>query len=85
MQDSYLGSWKELYLQALLESDDAKLTELVQAAEHAMVIRAQELLNSTGHHEERDEMTIAKTSLLSIKTHKLGWPAVPISGAAIEP
>jgi hypothetical protein len=41
MQDSYPGSWKELYLQALLESDDAKLTELVQAAEHAMAIRAQ--------------------------------------------
>jgi hypothetical protein len=85
MQDSYLGSWKELYLQALLESDDAKLTELVQAAEHAMVIRAQELLNSTDHHEERSEMAIVKASLLSIKTHKLGWPAVPMPGAAIEP
>jgi hypothetical protein len=80
MQDSYPVSWKELFFQALLESDDAKLTELVQAAEHAMVIRAQELLNSTDHHEERSEMAIAKASLLSIKTHKLGWPSVPSSG-----
>lgn len=78
-------SWKELYLQALLESDEAKLTELVQAAEIAMALRSQELLNSAGHHEELSEMAIAKASLLSIKTHKLGWPAVPMPCAAIEP
>jgi hypothetical protein len=74
MQNSY--SWKELYFQTLLESDTEKLTELVQAAEHAMVIRAQELLNSTDHHEERIEMKLAAADLLVIKTYKLGWPAV---------
>ncbi len=81
MQDSYLMSWKELYLQALLESDTKKLTGLVQAAELAMALRGQELLNSADHHEECSEMAIAKASLLSIKTHKLGWPAVPMPGA----
>ena len=65
MQDSYLMSWKEHYLHVLLESDTEKLTELVQAAEHAMVIRAHELLNSSDHHEERGEMAFAKASLLS--------------------
>jgi hypothetical protein len=74
MQNSY--SWKELYFQTLLESDTEKLTELVQAAEHAMVIRAQELLNSTDHHEERIEMKLAAADLLVIKTYKLDWPAV---------
>jgi hypothetical protein len=69
--------WKELYLQALLESDTEKLTELVQATEQAIVLRAQELLNSSDHHEERSEMAVAKASLLAIKVHKLGWPAVP--------
>jgi hypothetical protein len=77
MQDSYPMSWKELYQQALQESDTKKLTELVQAAEHAMVIRAQELLNSADHHEERSEMAVATAALLTIKVHKLGWPAVP--------
>jgi hypothetical protein len=77
MQDSYPMSWKELYQQALQESDTKKLTELVQAAEHAMVIRAQELLNSTDHHEERSEMAVATAALLTIKVHKLGLPAVP--------
>jgi hypothetical protein len=73
MQDSYPTSWKELYLRVLLESDPTSLTELVLATEQAIALRAQELLNSSDHHEER-EMSIAKASLLAIKVHKLGWP-----------
>jgi hypothetical protein len=69
MQDSYPMSWKDLYLQVLLESDDQKLTELVHAIEQAM-LRA--LSDSTT--QERSDMEVVKTSLLSIKTCKLGWP-----------
>jgi hypothetical protein len=36
MPDSYPTSWKEPYHQALKESDQQKLTELVQAAEYAI-------------------------------------------------
>ena len=68
--------WKELYLRVLIESDKEKLTGLVQTTEQAIASRTQELLNSTDHHEERGEMVIAHESLLSIKTHKLGWPPV---------
>jgi hypothetical protein len=77
MQDSYLMSWKEHFLHALLESDTEKLTELVQATEQALALRARELLNSSDHHEERSQMTVAKASLLAIKVHKLGWSSVP--------
>ncbi|MFZ0584248.1 MAG: hypothetical protein WAN72_03860 [Candidatus Acidiferrales bacterium] len=77
MQDSY-PMWKDLYLQTLLESDTEKLTELVHAAEYAITLRAQELLNSPNHHEERSEMAVAKASLLSIKTRRLGWPSIPL-------
>ena len=80
MQNSYLGSWKELYLQTVLESDPQKLTELVLASEQAMADRARQFLSSSDHHEERSEMAVAKASLLSIKAHKLGWPSVPSSG-----
>jgi hypothetical protein len=76
MRDSYPAPWKDLFLQTVLESDKEQLTVLVQAAERAIALRAQELLNSADHHEERGEMVIAHESLLSIKTHKLGWPAV---------
>ena len=76
MQDSYPTSWKELYRQVLREPDTEKLTELVLATEQAIVLRSQELLNSTDHHEERSEMAVAKWSLLVIKAHKLGWPGI---------
>ena len=84
MQDSYPTSWKELYLQVLLESDPKKLTELVLGTEQAIALRAQELFNSSDHHEERSEMSIAKASLLAIKTHKLGWPSVPTHNDTVD-
>lgn len=73
--------WKELFLEALffkaiLESDKEKLAELLKDAERVMVLRAEELLNSSDHHKERGEMDTALAALLSIKTQKLGWPAV---------
>jgi hypothetical protein len=77
MPDSYPTSWKEPYRQALRESDEEKLTRLVQAAEYAIVLRLQVLENSTDHHEERIEMKLASADLLVIKTYKLRWTAVP--------
>jgi hypothetical protein len=74
MQDSYLMSWKELYLQALLESDTEKLRELVQATELAIADRE---LSGSASDKERGDMAVAKESLLGIKIHKLGWPSVP--------
>jgi hypothetical protein len=73
MQDSYLMSWKELYLQALLESDTEKLRELVQATELAMAARE---LSGSASNKERGDMAVAKESLLGIKVKKLGWPSV---------
>ena len=79
MRDSYRASWKDLYLQTVLESDKEQLTVLVQATEQAIALRAQELLNSPERHEERTEMAVAHASLLSIKAHKLGWPPLSTS------
>ena len=69
-------SWKQLYLWALIESDKEKLTGLIQAIERAIASRSQELLYSSDHHEELSEMATANAALLSMKTHKLGWPPV---------
>ena len=74
MPDSYATLWIEPYRQALKESDPQRLTELVKAAEYAIVLRFQELENSTDSHEERAEMRRAAADLLVIKTYKLGWP-----------
>jgi hypothetical protein len=80
MPDSYPTSWKEPYCRALRESDEHKLTEFVQAAEYAIVLRLQEFENSTDHHEERIEMKRAAADLL-VKTYKLGWPALRCSNS----
>jgi hypothetical protein len=62
------SSWKEPYHQALKESDEQKLTELVHAAEYAIVLRLQELENCTDHQEERAELKRATADLLVITT-----------------
>jgi hypothetical protein len=79
MRDSYPASWKDLYLQTVLESDRQKLSRLVQATEQAIVLRAQRLLNSTDHYKERSEMAVAYAYVLSIKANKLGWRPVSAS------
>jgi hypothetical protein len=76
MQDSDAISWKQLFLWALIESDKEKLTELVHAIEHTIARRANALLKFPNHQEERSEIAAAHRALLSIKTHKLGWPPV---------
>ena len=73
MQDSYPMSWKDLYLQTLLESDEEKLAELVHATEQAIVLRA---ISVSASQDERSDMAVATASLLAIKVNKLGWPSV---------
>jgi hypothetical protein len=68
--------WKELYTQAFMESDRAKLTLLLLAAELAMTERSRQLLNAPDHHEERTELAVAKAALEAIRFRKLGWPPV---------
>jgi hypothetical protein len=70
------SSWQELYLAALLETDQNKLTELVLAVEDAMFHRAQELANSYPDNQERTAIDQAAEKLLTIKTEKLGWPGI---------
>lgn len=72
-------SWKEPYRQAVKGANPQKQVELVLAAEYAIVLRLQELENSKENQEERAEMKRAAADLLSIKTHKLGWPSVPVT------
>ncbi len=69
-------SWKRLYLEALKTSDRNNLTGLVQAAELAIFERAKELADLPEHHQERNELSLACTDLLAVKTQKLGWPAL---------
>ncbi len=75
MSESNSRSWKEPFLEALLETDKEKLTKLVYAAEGTMFLRLQKLAGSSDHHEERSEMQVACAALFSIQVNKLGWPS----------
>lgn len=72
-------SWKELYLEALRESDKEKLPERVDAAEDGLFLRSQELTDSADHNEGRNEIHVACAALLAIRIHKLGWTS-PLAG-----
>jgi hypothetical protein len=66
--------WKQQYTQAFMESDRQKVTLLLLAAELAMTERCRQLLDCPEHHEERNELAVAKAALETIRFCKLGWP-----------
>jgi hypothetical protein len=41
-------------------------------------------MSGSASQEERSEMTVAKESLLSIKTRRLGWPSIPLRDDASD-
>ena len=75
-------SWKQPFLQALREADKQRLGELVLAAEHAIILRQQELKHSSDHHEERSEMQVAIAALLTVSVYKLCSCSFPDSHSA---
>jgi hypothetical protein len=76
MGESNQPLWKELYMEALLESEKDKVTLLLLAAELAMTERSRQLLNAPDHHEELTELAVAKAALETMRLRKLGWPPV---------
>ena len=76
MGESDQPLWKELYTQAFMESDRAKATLLLLAAELAMTERSRQLLNVPDHQKELTELAVAKAALETIRFRKLGWPPV---------
>jgi hypothetical protein len=69
-------AWRELHQAVLRESDSNRLHGMILAVEEAMFLRAQQLDASEAHRTERAAIEQAAEELLSIKTEKLGWPAI---------
>jgi hypothetical protein len=67
-------SWRQLYLNAQHEKGIEGITKAVAAAEIAIFVRSQQLRDSLGHTEERNQLNEASKELLRLKTEKLGWP-----------
>ena len=48
-------TWRELYRAAILELDPAKLPERILEAETALIVRAKELFQDGGGHEQETQ------------------------------
>jgi hypothetical protein len=64
--------WKEIFLQAMNESDREKLRRLVPKAEAAIFLRREELGNSAEAREELSTIVVAMEALRSIRVQQLG-------------
>ena len=62
------SSWRDLYVAALFESDEKKLSERIAEAEWALVLRARELFYTAGDHiEEESDLNDAKYALNALR------------------
>ena len=68
--------WEGPLREAQAENDLNKLIEKIYTVEEAMLIRWQELAQSSNGHTELTAMRQALKELLRIKTEKPNWPRV---------
>ncbi|HWO31883.1 MAG TPA: hypothetical protein VNO32_24065 [Candidatus Acidoferrum sp.] len=64
--------WKEIFMQAMNESDRENLHRLVREAEVAIFLRRAELGNSDEARDESSTMAVAIEALRSIRANQLG-------------
>jgi hypothetical protein len=64
--------WKDIFLQAMEESDKENLHRLVRAAELAIFLRREQLVDSAEFQEELSTMAVAIEALCSIRIHQIG-------------
>jgi len=67
-QPSQPRIWRDLYVAALLEGDEARVPSLITDAEHAIVERARELFHVDGDNiQEEEAMDDALYALRALK------------------
>lgn len=69
-----MPDWQQQFETVLLEDAPEKLPELVAAAEAAIYLRLQALVNSPDGHIERNALNDAMRTLRAIQTEKLHYP-----------
>jgi hypothetical protein len=73
-QNLRFPDWQREFEAALLEGDPQKLSERVRAAEAAIFLRQQALVQSSDGHAEHQAMADAMRALRVIQTEKLDYP-----------
>ena len=68
--------WQHEFQEAVVELDGEKLIEKIHKFETAVFVRLQELASSSDHHDERQAMTDAASTIVVLKRDKLS-PSPP--------
>jgi hypothetical protein len=76
--------WKEVFQQALDETDREKLHRLVRETELAIFLRREELGDSAAAREELSTIALAIEALRVIRLKKLGGPKPTVSSGNRE-
>ena len=66
--------WEREFQETILEFDQAKLPEKAQKFENAVLVRLQELASDSDHHDEREAIADATTTISVLKKYKLPDP-----------
>lgn len=66
--------WEAQFQEAILEPDRESLIEKIQEFEAAVFVRLQELSSDHDHHDERQAIADAVSTLRVVKKDKLSYP-----------
>jgi hypothetical protein len=66
--------WQRELEAAILETDLEKLPGRLEAAEAAIFLRSQELVDSPDDHAERQAISLALRALRNLQTERLNYP-----------
>jgi hypothetical protein len=66
--------WQPEFEAALLEADSEQLPRRMEAAEAAIFLRLQELVNTSDSHAERQAISDAVRTLRILQTERLHYP-----------
>ena len=66
--------WEREFQDTILEFDQDKLPEKAQRFENAVLVRLQELASDSDHHDEREAIADATTTISVLKKYKLPEP-----------
>jgi len=76
-------AWRKLYVAALMETDDDKMSGRIVEAEGAILARAKELLKAPGDHTHEEEELMAG-ALLALNALRSYLPIRPESRSHAE-
>lgn len=73
------AAWRDLYVAALFESDNERLSERIAQAKQALVVRARELFDAAGDHiEEETAIDDTLQALHALEQYRLHNCSVPL-------